>query len=102
MATKSIRVQTRYFPPSDSAIPALALQVTHLVDSYMLWIGTTEMEAENVDKAPLAGALGRDWACAMPAIHPGAQPSGTSLFCAPNSDVALAMAQRLGDSLLVH
>ena len=61
-----IRVETRYFPPAEPALPALALQITRLVNTCMLWVGTTEVEAENVQKAPLQGSLSKDWACAMP------------------------------------
>ena len=61
-----IRVETRYFSPAEPALPALAVQVTHLVDTCMLWVGTTEVEAEEVAKAPLQGCLSKDWACAMP------------------------------------
>lgn len=62
-----IVAETKFVPPSDPTLPALALQVTRLRDSYMLWIGTTEESAEDVQNAPLQGHLARDWACAMPA-----------------------------------
>lgn len=62
-----IRVKTRHVPPFDSSLPALAVQVTQLVDSYMLWVGTTDESAGDVEKAPLQGYLSKDWACAMPA-----------------------------------
>ena len=55
-----------YLPASDSSLPALALQILRMVDSYMLWIGTTDVSAEDVSRAPLQGNLARDWACAMP------------------------------------
>ncbi|EPQ57310.1 hypothetical protein GLOTRDRAFT_58578 [Gloeophyllum trabeum ATCC 11539] len=91
----SIHVETKYVPPSDSTLPALALQVTRLVGSYMLWVGTTEGPSEEVDTAPLHGSLAKDWACAMPPISSASQASGTSIFASPNADFALAMAQRL-------
>lgn len=60
-------METKYISPSDSSLPAVALQITRMVDSYMLWVGTTENMAEDVAKAPMQGNLCRDWACAMPA-----------------------------------
>ena len=62
----SISVSRRYLTPSDPSLPALVLQVTQLVDSYMLWIGSTEGSADDVDMAPMQGNLCKDWACAMP------------------------------------
>jgi hypothetical protein len=62
----TIGVELRYIQTSESSLPGLALQITRLVDSYMLWIGTTEEPADVVHKAPLGGNLTRDWACAMP------------------------------------
>jgi hypothetical protein len=64
----SIEMHTRYLPSEDSSLPALALQVTRLVDSYMLWIGTTELPNDQVELAPSQGALAKDWACAMPPL----------------------------------
>jgi len=64
----AISIETKYLPSSESSLPALVLQVTRLVDSYMLWIGPTDAAPEDVSKAPLLGNLARDWACAMPAI----------------------------------
>ncbi len=62
----TVHVQTKYVPPSDPALPALALQITQLVGSYMIWVGSTEHPADKVEIAPLQGSLLRDWACAMP------------------------------------
>ena len=61
-----INVETKYFPSSGASSPALALQVTCLVDSYMLWIGVTEELEEDVSRAILQGHLGKDWAVSMP------------------------------------
>jgi hypothetical protein len=61
-----ISVETKYFPSSGASSPALALQVTCLVDSYMLWIGVTEELEENASNATLQGHLGKDWAVSMP------------------------------------
>ncbi|KAI0048261.1 hypothetical protein FA95DRAFT_1491159 [Auriscalpium vulgare] len=87
-----IRVETRYVSPAGQFLPALVLQATVLVDSYMLWIGATNESEENAKVTPLQGTLARDWACAMP---PGKAVIGTPLFRSSSSDVALAMAQRL-------
>ncbi len=79
----TISVKTKYFPSSRASSPALALQVTCLADSYMLWIGATEEVTcladsymlwigateeleENAGRANLRGHLGKDWAVAMP------------------------------------
>ena len=62
----TISVKTKYFPSSRASLPALALQVTCLTDSYMLWIGATEELEENAGRANLRGHLGKDWAVAMP------------------------------------
>lgn len=62
----TVSVKTKYFPSSKASSPALALQVTCLADSYMLWIGATEELEENADRAILRGHLGKDWAVAMP------------------------------------
>ncbi|KIK97798.1 hypothetical protein PAXRUDRAFT_135570 [Paxillus rubicundulus Ve08.2h10] len=88
--------RTRYIPPAEPTLPALALHVTSLVDSYMLWVGVTEEPPETVENAPRSGALCRDWACAMPSAPgmPGLGPA-TPLFHSSGSDVALSMAQRL-------
>jgi proteasome assembly chaperone 4 len=61
-----MKVETRYFASSGASSPALALQVTCLKDSYMLWIGVTEEAEENADRATVRGHLGKDWAVAMP------------------------------------
>ncbi len=61
-----ISVETKYFPSSGASSPALALQVTRLVDSYMLWIGVTEELEENASRAILHGHLGKDWGVSMP------------------------------------
>ncbi|KAI0930481.1 hypothetical protein AcW1_009150 [Taiwanofungus camphoratus] len=92
-----IRVKTRHVPPFDSSLPALAVQVTQLVDSYMLWVGTTDESAGDVEKAPLQGYLSKDWACAMPArdLNSSIPPAATSLFRSSSSDAALSISQRL-------
>ncbi|EJF65346.1 hypothetical protein DICSQDRAFT_79423 [Dichomitus squalens LYAD-421 SS1] len=91
-----IRVETRHFPPTEPALPALAVQVTHLVNTCMLWVGTTEVEAVDVQKAPLQGCLSKDWACAMPTQNTSGTPgAATSLYRSSGSDAALSMAQRL-------
>jgi len=67
MMVPRISVEVKYIPSSDPCLPSLALQVTKLVDSYMLWVGTIEDNTgEDVEQAPLQGSLCRDWAFAMP------------------------------------
>ncbi|KAI0768355.1 hypothetical protein BC629DRAFT_1442412 [Irpex lacteus] len=75
-----IRVHTKYIPPSERTLPALALQITELVGSYMVWVGTTDEPAEKVDIAPSQGSLLRDWACAMPPMNATIPPAGTNLY----------------------
>ncbi len=61
-----ITQEIKYFAPSDANLPALVLQITRLVGSYMLWIGTTDVQPENAEAAVSRGRLCQDWACSMP------------------------------------
>lgn len=61
----SISTVTKYLPPGDPTMPGLALQITQLVDSYMIWVGVAE-SSEGVERASVEGKLCQDWACAMP------------------------------------
>ncbi|OSD06812.1 hypothetical protein PYCCODRAFT_1431003 [Trametes coccinea BRFM310] len=91
-----IHVDTRYFPPAGLGLPALAVQTTRLVDTYMLWVGTTDVEPELIANAPLQGCLAKDWACAMPAREmSGTPPAATPLYRTSSSEASLSMAQRL-------
>ncbi|KAI0775663.1 hypothetical protein BD413DRAFT_470931 [Trametes elegans] len=91
-----IQVDTRYYPSAEHALPALAVQTTRLVDTYMLWVGTTDVEPEQVENAPLQGCLAKDWACAMPARETSGTPAAaTPLYRSSSSEAALSMAQRL-------
>ncbi|KAI9060246.1 hypothetical protein FKP32DRAFT_1595645 [Trametes sanguinea] len=91
-----IHVDTRYFPPAGLGLPALAVQTTRLVDTYMLWVGTTDVEPDLVASAPLQGCLAKDWACAMPARETsGTPPAATPLYRSSSSEASLSMAQRL-------
>ncbi|KAK7472730.1 hypothetical protein VKT23_000840 [Stygiomarasmius scandens] len=90
-----ISVETRYIAPSDPSLPAFALRITRLVDSYMIWIGTTELAPDAVEKAPELGRLCKDWACAMPPKNQGQVGAATSLYRTSTSDESLSMAQRL-------
>ncbi|PCH43615.1 hypothetical protein WOLCODRAFT_26060 [Wolfiporia cocos MD-104 SS10] len=96
-STSHIHVETRHVVPVDHSLPSLAVQVTRLVDSYMLWVGMTAEAAEDIESAPMQGYLAHDWACAMPArtSNPNIPPAATALFRSSGSDAALPMAQRL-------
>ncbi|KAJ3473505.1 hypothetical protein NLI96_g12970 [Meripilus lineatus] len=91
-----MHVESKYIPPSQRSLPALALQITQLSGSYMVWIGTTTCTTETVDKAAMQGSLLRDWACAMPpGVNTSTPAAATCLYRASSSDIALPMAQRL-------
>ncbi|KAI0780108.1 hypothetical protein C8Q74DRAFT_1367886 [Fomes fomentarius] len=93
-----IQVVTHYIPSAELGLPALAVQITRLVGTYMVWVGTTDGEPEEVQNAPTQGYLGKDWACAMPPSESSNTPgAATSLYRSSASDAALTMAQRLGD-----
>lgn len=81
MATTGlIDVSTKYIAPAEAALPALAVHITRLVDSYMIWVGATEETAETVGDAPRTGSLCGDWACAMPST-PGSAVSAAPRTC---------------------
>jgi len=65
-AIMTIAVTTHYVSPSDSSSPALAFQVTSMVNSYMVWGGIAQGTPEEVESAASNGRLAQDWACAMP------------------------------------
>lgn len=108
-------VTTKYLESRNASLPSLVLQVTQLVDSYMLWIGVSEGSPDDAEVAVMRGRLSKDWACAMPPkavssfneislmsilAWSQSQPSlvgpATSFFRSSTSDVALSMARRLG------
>ncbi|TFK25162.1 hypothetical protein FA15DRAFT_590993 [Coprinopsis marcescibilis] len=92
---QDITVSTIFLPSKKSSLPPLALQVTSLKDSYMLWIGVCDGEAESKDQAVRQGNLCKDWAVAMPPKDSGMVANATSLFRTATSDNAFSMAQRL-------
>ena len=63
-----MNVQLKRLETSDPSLPSLVLQITQLVDTYMLWIGVadSDMGVGDTEKAVLRGHLCNDWACAMP------------------------------------
>lgn len=63
-----MNVHLKRLEASDPSLPSLVLQITQLVDTYMLWIGIADGEigASDTEKAVLHGHLCNDWACAMP------------------------------------
>lgn len=91
-----ISIETKKIVSSDPSIPQFALQITRLVDSYMLWVGLT---GEDISKAAAQGNLCRDWTCAMPPQSVSSPAAATSIFRTKDGDIALAMAQRLAKRL---
>lgn len=67
-AEPTTKVVVKVLATSDPSLPSLVLQVTQMVDTYMLWVGTADRNTDigNGEKAVLGGNLCRDWACAMP------------------------------------
>ncbi|KLO05748.1 hypothetical protein SCHPADRAFT_838956 [Schizopora paradoxa] len=93
-----ITQESKFFASSDASLPPLVMQITHLVGSYMIWIGTTDVQPENMEAAISRGRLCQDWACAMPPTSVRCStvpPAATSICRSSASDVALPMAQRL-------
>ncbi|KJA20703.1 hypothetical protein HYPSUDRAFT_42760 [Hypholoma sublateritium FD-334 SS-4] len=91
------KIQVKVLDSGDPSQPTLVLQVTQMVDTYMLWIGAADSNSNigNGENAVLNGSLCKDWACAMPPRAPGENSAATSLFRSSSSDIALSMAQRL-------
>ncbi|KAJ3811185.1 hypothetical protein F5876DRAFT_40227 [Lentinula aff. lateritia] len=87
--------KVHYIASDNPSIPAFALQITQIVDSYMLWASPTELFEGDVERAPLSGSLCRDWACAMPPKAVTATGASTSIYRTSNSDISISMAQRL-------
>ncbi|KAJ3869789.1 hypothetical protein EV359DRAFT_29299 [Lentinula novae-zelandiae] len=91
-----IPTKVHYIASDNPSIPAFALQITQIVDSYMLWASPTELFEGDVERAPLSGSLCRDWACAMPPkAGTTATGASTSIYRTSNSDISISMAQRL-------
>lgn len=61
-----ITITTRYLASKTPGLPALVLQVTQLVDSYMVWVGISDGGPEAKERTVAQGQLCRDWAVAMP------------------------------------
>ena len=55
---ETISVRTHEIDTGDSGLPLLVVQVTELVDTYMIWVGVKGAEPH----------LAKDWACAMPPL----------------------------------
>jgi len=68
MAEPTTKVLVKVIKPSDASLRSLVLQITQMVDTYMLWIGAADSNTNPVDgeKTVLNGNLCKDWACAMP------------------------------------
>lgn len=70
-----IRPRSFAFEATTNGIPATIIQITELLQSYMIWVGTMDADLANpVDEetverlAAAQGCLAKDWACAMPPI----------------------------------
>lgn len=77
MSDKAIKIVLKQLTGSDTSFPPLAMQIICLVDSYMIWIGTTadiQGEQDGAELVLLQGHLARDWACAMPPVRFGHRP----------------------------
>ena len=61
-----ITITTRYLESKTPGLSALVVQVTQLVDSYMVWVGISEAGPEAKERTVAQGHLCRDWAVAMP------------------------------------
>ena len=61
------------FEPTPAA-PCIILQITVLVNSYMIWVGSADSDLSLADRevieqqVALNGRLASDWACAMPPL----------------------------------
>lgn len=82
----TVTIYTEYVAPSQAGMRGVAIQVIELVDSYMIWMGGTELPPEEVGKAIGQGRLCKEWACGVPGTV------GTGLF---GGEIAAGMAQRL-------
>lgn len=63
------------FEATATGIPAIIIQVTELVRSYMIWMGTTDADVadasdlDTIERLVAAqGSLAKDWACVMPPV----------------------------------
>jgi len=100
MSGEVIKIVSKHLPGSESSLPPLVMQIICLVDSYMIWVGTTsDSQGEQVEGgaelALLQGHLARDWACAMPPVYEGSTTTASALFRSADSDAAFSMSQRL-------
>ncbi|EJD42680.1 hypothetical protein AURDEDRAFT_67329 [Auricularia subglabra TFB-10046 SS5] len=92
-----MKTETFFYATEDGVLPPFVVQLTTMKDSYMIWAGVTDASAaaDNGAQAIAQGRLGNDWAVAMPTVS-AQLAAGTPLLQNAGSDVALAMANRLG------
>jgi len=95
-----VKTVTRYFPANEIGLPAVVVQVTCWIGSYMIWAGTTDEAIDEQDTTRITGLveqgrLGQDWACAMPSPKPSIPVTGTALLRSNRSALAISMSQRL-------
>lgn len=85
MSDEAIKIVSKQLTGPDTSFPPLAMQIICLVDSYMIWVGTTsDTQGEQIEGgaelAPLQGHLARDWACAMPPVRFRHRPHAVDLL----------------------
>ena len=85
MSDEAIKIVSKQLTGSDTSLPPLSMQIICLVDSYMIWVGTTsDVQGGQVEGgpelAPLQGNLARDWACAMPPVRVVHRPGAVDLL----------------------
>ncbi|KAF9520298.1 hypothetical protein BS47DRAFT_1335897 [Hydnum rufescens UP504] len=83
---------TCYAFESTAVAPCIILEITELVNSYMIWVGSTESDLSSSDRSTIEqqialGRLANDWACAMPPLGPDKPSVGTSLYRSSSTDL---------------
>ncbi|KAF8331110.1 uncharacterized protein EI90DRAFT_3058588 [Cantharellus anzutake] len=83
------------------ASPCILLQVTELVESYIIWVGisdtpVTSSEPQDILEQRISqGCLATDWGCGVPPLKDGTFSISTPLFRSSSNDNSLSMSLRL-------
>ena len=71
--TSAIGTRSFSFEATTNGMPAIIVQVTELLQSYMIWVGVVDADVgaspgtAMIERlAATQGSLAKDWACAMP------------------------------------